>query len=212
MYTHPRVQKCYCTNTWCWYISSRPDWVPLNPIKWDINSFCMLLPRLAHIFGVIFHHRDLHHVSIMIFVMYPSMMDSIMIIAIVILIIIFIMIHHVSITIYSPMANFMVPVRPGRQISRSSSATINTELRHNYHHHHRHHRHRRHCRSTYHHHFLPWNKCIWYIVLWESCFTGSDDLIWDNGQRGKLNPPPALAVIALNRGAVIYGDPIQPDK
>ena len=82
------------------------DWIPLNPIKWDINSFCMLL-RLAHIFASNFISMKNNIFGKPHFEIYTALM-----------------------VINLPMANFMVLLRVGRQISRSSSATINTEFLH----------------------------------------------------------------------------------
>ena len=145
----------------------QPDWVPLNPIKWDINSFCML-PQLA---GTQFwcpipslwssswssswfpswcssfiHNNDLYCVPIIDASWLPSLWSSSWFPSCSSSCIYHHDLHHdfhhylhrVSIIIINfPMANFMVPPRPGRQISRSSSATINTEF-HNYYPHHQH--------------------------------------------------------------------------
>ena len=82
----------------------QPHWIPLNPIKWDINSFCMLL-RLANIFASNFISLKNNMYGKPHFEIYTALM-----------------------AINLPMANFMVLLRVGRQISRSSSATINTEF------------------------------------------------------------------------------------
>ena len=84
----------------------QPYWIPLNPIKWDINSFCMLL-RLAHIFASNFISLKNNMYAKSYFEIYTALM-----------------------VIDLPMANFMVLLRIGRQISRSSSATINKEFLH----------------------------------------------------------------------------------
>ena len=82
----------------------QPHWIPLNPIKWDINSFCMLL-RLANIFASNFISLKNNMYGKPHFEIYTALL-----------------------AINLPMANFMVLLRVGRQISRSSSATINTEF------------------------------------------------------------------------------------